>query len=136
MAATHSQNIDTGVIVRCYGCQTLVRETIYRHQCDIRTELALGLPTRFYCFSCMVERARCKRCGEPYAKLFNAFTVSSNFRNQLLRNNLASETVVSAVADRFFMDESDTCALYDTDSDSDAVEDVDKANNDEVLFII
>ena len=66
---TYAEDLSPGVLVECYECFSPVRNTVYRHQCDI---IRTGSPS--YCFSCMAARGICKKCKHYYAQLFDSHT--------------------------------------------------------------
>lgn len=101
---TYVEELSLGVIVRCYLCYGLVRESIYRHQCDVRLNDGI---CPGYCFSCMIGRGVCKRCEESYSKFFTAQSVVSSYRTPTRRSpkgrKRSSKKKVFNVQDRIIM---------------------------------
>lgn len=73
--ATFTEDLQMGTVVWCYSCTGPIREAVYRHQCDVRAFSSHNRVSPAYCFSCMIARGVCKRCGDSFGKFFTATSI-------------------------------------------------------------
>ena len=74
--ATYYEEIPSGSVMKCYRCESFIRDAVFYHQCDVRIAATRVAPG--YCFSCMAERNVCKRCKDKYTKMFCPMSFRAN----------------------------------------------------------
>lgn len=65
-------HLKPGTIINCDVCTGPIKDIYFTHLCEFNPRrVQNGIPVKVYCFGCLNEKDRCKKCQMSYLAKFS-----------------------------------------------------------------